>query len=57
LSVDDFIKKTNYVFYDKNALRACYNDVVRFAQAEGLDAHAKSASIRFDTEEETDEKG
>ncbi len=51
LSVDDFIKKTNYVCYDKKSLKACYNDIKRFAEAEGLDAHARSAAIRFDNEE------
>lgn len=54
LSVDDFIKKTNYVCYDKASLQACYKDIERFAEAEGLDAHARSAGIRFkDLEEET----
>ena len=48
LSVDDFIKKTNYVFYDRQALEKCYNDVKTFAEAEGLDAHARSAAIRFE---------
>ena len=51
LSVDDFVKKTNYVYYDRKSLEACYNDIVRFAQAEGLTAHAKSAAIRFEGEE------
>lgn len=50
LSVDDFIKKTNYICYDEKALKSCYQDVKRFAQAEGLDAHAKSAYIRFEEE-------
>lgn len=48
LSVDDFTKKVNYVYYDEKSLEACYNDIVRFAQAEGLDAHARSAAIRFE---------
>ncbi len=47
LSVDDFIKKTNYICYDRAALGKCYNDIIKFAQAEGLDAHARSAAIRF----------
>ncbi len=50
LSVDDFVKTTNYVYYDEKSLRACYDDIVRFAHAEGLDAHARSAAIRFDKE-------
>lgn len=52
LSVDDFIKKTNYICYDKKALQSCYNDVKAFAQAEGLEAHARSASVRFENIEE-----
>jgi histidinol dehydrogenase len=52
LSVDDFIKTTNYIYYSKNALKSCYNDVKVFAQAEGLDAHARSACVRFDNTEE-----
>ena len=52
LSVDDFIKKTNYIYYDKKALKSCYNDVKAFAQAEGLEAHARSVSVRFENIEE-----
>ncbi len=51
LSVDDFVKTTNYIYYDREALESCYNDIKLFAEAEGLTAHAKSATIRFDSEE------
>lgn len=51
LSVDDFVKTTNYVCYDRGALKTCYNDIKRFAEAEGLDAHARSAAIRFEAED------
>lgn len=51
LSVDDFVKKTNYVCYDRQSLAACYNDIERFAKAEGLDAHAKSVRVRFEENE------
>ena len=50
LSVDDFIKKTQYTYYTKEALREVANDVAFFAEKEGLTAHAKSAVIR--TEED-----
>ena len=50
LSVDDFIKKTQYTYYTRNALKRVAQDVATFAKAEGLTAHAKSALIR--TEEE-----
>ncbi len=48
LSVDDFVKKTQYTYYTKNALEKVAWDVYRFAEKEGLTAHAKSAVIRFE---------
>ncbi len=46
LSVDDFIKKTQYTYYTKEALDKVAQDVAYFAEKEGLTAHAKSAVIR-----------
>ena len=46
LSVDDFVKKTQYTYYTKDALKKVAEDVAYFAQAEGLTAHAKSAVVR-----------
>ena len=51
LSVDDFVKKTQYSYYTRDALRAVAEDVAFFAHKEGLDAHAKSATVRFEDEE------
>lgn len=48
LSVDDFIKKTQYTYYTKDALSRVYKDISLFAQKEGLTAHGKSALIRFE---------
>ena len=48
LSVDDFIKKTQFTFYTENALEKVYKDVAYFAEKEGLNAHAKSAMVRFE---------
>ena len=48
LSVDDFIKKSQYIYYPKEAFGRVYKDVAGFAAAEGLTAHAKSAEIRFE---------
>ena len=48
LSVDDFIKKTQYTYYTKQALSKVYDDVAYFAEKEGLSAHAKSATVRFE---------
>ncbi len=47
LSVDDFVKKTQFTYYTKDALMAVADKVAYFANKEGLDAHAKSATIRF----------
>lgn len=46
LSVDDFIKKTQYTYYTKDALDKVAYDVAYFAEKEGLTAHARSATIR-----------
>ncbi|MBQ2971945.1 MAG: histidinol dehydrogenase [Ruminococcus sp.] len=46
LSVDDFVKKTQYTYYTKDALKKVAEDVAFFATKEGLTAHAKSAVIR-----------
>lgn len=46
LSVDDFVKKTQYTYYTKEALVRVAEDVAFFAKKEGLTAHAKSAVIR-----------
>lgn len=46
LSVDDFIKKTQYTYFTADALANVAQDVAKFAEREGLTAHAKSALIR-----------
>lgn len=46
LSVDDFVKKTQYAYYTRDALADVAEDVARFARKEGLTGHAKSAIIR-----------
>ena len=48
LSVDDFIKKTQYTYYSEDALKKVYKDIAYFAEKEGLRAHANSALIRFE---------
>ncbi|MCC8130598.1 MAG: histidinol dehydrogenase [Oscillospiraceae bacterium] len=47
LSVDDFVKKSQFTYYTKEAFEKVYGDVAYFAEKEGLEAHAKSALIRF----------
>lgn len=51
LSTDDFVKKTQYTYYTKDALKKVKDDVKYFADREGLTAHAKSAVIRFEGED------
>ena len=47
LSVDDFVKKTQYTYFTRAALEKVANDVAMFAHKEGLDAHARSVIVRF----------
>ena len=51
LSVDDFVKKSQYTYYTKDALERVAEDVAFFAEKEGLSAHARSATIRFESEQ------
>ena len=51
LSVDDFVKKTQFTYYTADALRRVSGDIAHFARKEGLDAHARSAEIRFEGED------
>ncbi|MBQ8567248.1 MAG: histidinol dehydrogenase [Clostridia bacterium] len=48
LSVDDFVKKSQFTYYTKDALKKVADKVSYFATKEGLHAHAKSATIRFE---------
>lgn len=50
LSVDDFVKKTQFSYFSREALCSVADKVVRFANEEGLQAHGKSVSIRTETE-------
>jgi len=47
LSVDDFVKKVQFVYYTKEALQEARDDIVAIAEAEFLQAHANAANIRF----------
>ena len=50
LSVDDFVKKTQYTYFTRDALQRVADDVSAFATKEGLTAHARSATIRFEND-------
>lgn len=47
LSVDSFMKKSSYLYFGNQAFADIGEDVIRFANAEGLDAHANSVKIRI----------
>lgn len=51
LGVDDFVKKSSFIYYTKDALGAVQGHIADFAEREGLHAHAKSVTIRFAGEE------
>ena len=51
LSVDDFVKKTQYTYFTEEALSKVADDVAAFARKEGLTGHAKSAVIRREVRE------
>lgn len=46
LSVDDFVKKSSYIFYSEQNLKQVEKDVATFARREGLDAHAQAVEAR-----------
>ncbi len=48
LSVDDFVKKTQYTYYTKDAFSRVAGDIAVFATKEGLTGHARSALIRME---------
>ncbi len=50
LGVDDFIKKSSIISYSREALEPIHEDIIRFATAEGLTAHANSIAVRFGKE-------
>ena len=52
LSVDDFVKKTQYTYFTRDALAKVAYDVEKFAKSEGLTGHARSAVIRLEEKKE-----
>ncbi|SFM37181.1 histidinol dehydrogenase [Gracilibacillus orientalis] len=51
LSVDDFVKKTTYLYYTEEALREAGDDVIRLANQEQLDGHGLAVSKRLEEKE------
>lgn len=52
LSVDDFVKKSQFTYYTREALSAASGKIAAFARQEGLEAHARSVLVRFEKEGE-----
>ena len=48
LSVDTFIKKSGVIYYTRQGLESYKDDIIRFAESEGLTAHANSIRVRFE---------
>ncbi len=48
LSVDSFVKKSSFIYYTDDALKADKDDIIRFANTEGLTAHANSIIVRYE---------
>ena len=53
LGVDDFIKKSSIIYYSKDALQKIHQEIIEFAEAESLTAHANSIAVRFEEQEES----
>ena len=51
LSVDDFVKRSQFIYYPKEAFENVALSVDRFAREEGLTGHGRSATIRLEETE------
>ncbi len=51
LSVDDFVKKSSFLYYTRDALADVKDRIADFAEREGLHAHAKSVTIRYEDDQ------
>ncbi|MGN0442563.1 MAG: histidinol dehydrogenase [Acutalibacteraceae bacterium] len=50
LGVDSFIKRSSFIYYSEKALEKDAADIIKFAETEGLTAHANSIKVRFGLE-------
>ena len=48
LSLDDFVKKSSILSFSEKGLQRLGNEIIQIAELEGLEAHAKSVSIRLE---------
>ena len=49
--MDDFIKRSSIIYYSREALKDIHKDIIQFAEAEKLTAHANSIRVRFEEED------
>ena len=50
LGVDDFVKKSQFIYYTRDALEQVAQPIAAFAREEGLEGHARSVTVRFEEE-------
>ena len=50
LGVDDFVKKSQFIYYTRDALEPGAQPIAAFAREEGLEGHARSVTVRFEEE-------
>ena len=50
LGVDDFMKKSQFIYYTRDALEKVAQPIAAFAREEGLEGHARSVTVRFEEE-------
>ena len=50
LGVDDFVKKSQFIYYTRDALAQVARPIAAFAREEGLEGHARSVTVRFEKE-------
>ena len=50
LGVDDFVKKSQFIYYTRDALEQVAQPIAAFAREEGLEGHARSVTVRLEEE-------
>ena len=50
LGVDDFVKKSQFIYYTREALEQVAQPIAAFAREEGLEGHARSVTVRLEEE-------
>lgn len=48
LSVEEFVKRSSFIYYTEDALENAKDGIMNLARQEGLEAHARSVAVRFE---------